>query len=329
MAHNIKQHDVVDATQPCWHGLETLCQTLDQETSRALRREIGERPIFFCNEEDGLYYPIEGYKEVWVPVNGGLTLNVAKDSYEIIQNTRVFEAVVNSLEGVDYEVTCIGTLDNWKRLFVSISLSQGQKYVINGDEFRMFLNIVTSHDGSLSLKFIDSTLRVVCQNTLNVALGEKRGRVNFTIKHTKGAEAKIERMEEAIDGLFQKRDEWYISAERLATIEMSPHQMAGFIAGTEYTSPEVGTRVRNRGREIARLAERGAGNKGETAYDLLNGYTDYWTHQANKSSKVSNFQSSDFGPAAQRKVQAFSLLSDDKARKETIERGTSILALMK
>ena len=45
-----------------------------------------------------------------------------------------------------------------------------QRYIIAGDEIEPYLVIMNSHDGSSGVKVAMTPIRVVCQNTLNLAL---------------------------------------------------------------------------------------------------------------------------------------------------------------
>ena len=319
--HGISKVDVVDATEGCWHRLETIHPFLDRTTIRAAR-PIEGRPIYTPDMQ-----PIPGWQEVIaVRPEGDVSIYVHKDSYQIIGNERILDVIDRGLVGVDYKITCVGTLCGWKKFFVSIDLDKGQTHVVNRDEFKSRLTFVTAHDGSMKAHALDSHTRTVCRNTVITALGEVRGAMDVSITHKGDVEAKLVGMEQQIETCFQKRDEFYTSQEYLATIPVDRQEARQIITGIVYPNAGAGSRIENRRDAILGYYAFGPGNNGETAYDLFNGFTQYWTHDCNKSSRSANMESSDFGTGAQKKREALTILLDAEKRNEMKEKGRAILA---
>jgi phage/plasmid-like protein (TIGR03299 family) len=81
--------------------------------------------------------------------------------------------------------------------------------VVKGDSIRPYILIAWSHDGSLKVTVGTTTVRVVCQNTLSMALSSK----GFSkVKHTSGMANRLET----------------VAKELLATIEETKRQAAQF-----------------------------------------------------------------------------------------------------
>ena len=320
MSHGILEHDTVKATEKCWHGLESIIPLISFPES-GLDWTVVANPI--CDMEGNRIY---GWNQITCN-DKPLTLQIATDSYEPIQNKRVFDAIENSLAGVNHRITCAGSLHNRRRIFISIDLDNDQPNMVGRDAFKSRLTFLTSHDGSMSFQMFDNETRVVCANTMNVAMSEKRNaNIRFNVKHTANAEAKIENMEKHIEQALTKRDTYYAQLQRLQSIEMSEQEQKAVIASTYIKKEDASTRALNRAREIIRLAKQGRGNRGETAYDVLNGSTEYWTHSAHKNDRVKNWVSSDFGTGAQRKTEMLYTLSNDAKRQEAIEHGRELVA---
>lgn len=66
----------------------------------------------------------------------------------------------------------------------------------SGDKIRKYILLTSSHDGSSTMIAKKVNTRVVCQNTLNVALGEHGE--SFKIRHTEGMTTKIEDAKRAL-----------------------------------------------------------------------------------------------------------------------------------
>ena len=94
-------------------------------------------------------------------------LGVVSDRYKVVQNADAFSFTDALLgEGVTYETA--GSLQNGRRTWILAKLPT--RYIISGDEITPYLVFMNSHDGSGSIKAAMTPIRVVCQNTLNLAL---------------------------------------------------------------------------------------------------------------------------------------------------------------
>ena len=94
-------------------------------------------------------------------------LGVVSDRYKVVQNADAFSFTDALLgEGVTYETA--GSLQNGRRIWILAKLPT--RYIISGDEITPYLVFMNSHDGSGSIKAAMTPIRVVCQNTLNLAL---------------------------------------------------------------------------------------------------------------------------------------------------------------
>ena len=91
----------------------------------------------------------------------------------------------------------------------------------------------------------------------------------------------------------------------------------------------MSTRSRNTVSELAELHVNGIANKGETEFDLLNAFTELYTHGGKeaKTSMGRRFASSEFGGNADSKADFYRLLTTGRdALPEIEERGKRLLA---
>ena len=114
-------------------------------------------------------------------------LGVVSDRYQVVQNEDAFAFTDELLgEGVKYETA--GALQGGKKTFILARLPQ--RYIIAGDEITPYFVIMNSHDGSCAIKAAMTPVRVVCQNTLNLAF--RTAKRTWTTKHTSNIMERID-----------------------------------------------------------------------------------------------------------------------------------------
>lgn len=151
-------------TKP-WHGLGTMVEKAP--TSEAalelagLDWQVVQKKLV---TDGGIEVP--GFKANLRETDNQV-LGVVSDRYKVVQNADAFSFTDALLgEGVTYETA--GSLQNGRRTWILAKLPA--RYIISGDEITPYLVFMNSHDGSGSIKAAMTPIRVVCQNTLNLAL---------------------------------------------------------------------------------------------------------------------------------------------------------------
>jgi phage/plasmid-like protein (TIGR03299 family) len=153
-----------------WHNLG-VCVEEALSSGEALEKsgldwKVLQRPIMTAT-----YDPIPGYKAN-IRDTDNRVLGVVTDRYKIVQNHEAF-AFVDALlgEGVRFETA--GSLYEGRKVWMLAKLPD--RYTLNGEEIEPYLVFTNSHDGNSSIRVAMTPIRVVCQNTLNLALsGAKR-----------------------------------------------------------------------------------------------------------------------------------------------------------
>lgn len=151
-------------TKP-WHGLGTMVEKAP--TSEAalelagLDWQVVQKKLV---TDGGIEVP--GFKANLRDTDNQV-LGVVSDRYKVVQNADAFSFTDALLgEGVTYETA--GSLQNGRRTWILAKLPT--RYIISGEEITPYLVFMNSHDGSGSIKAAMTPIRVVCQNTLNLAL---------------------------------------------------------------------------------------------------------------------------------------------------------------
>lgn len=152
-----------------WHGLgvcvENALNSKEALTASGLDWSVIQQPIM---TED--LTPIPGYKAN-IRDTDNRVLGVVSDRYRVVQNSEAF-AFTDALlgEGVKYETA--GSLQDGRKIWLLAKLPD--KYIIEGEQIEPYLVFSSSHDGSGAIKVAMTPIRVVCQNTLNLALGSAK-----------------------------------------------------------------------------------------------------------------------------------------------------------
>lgn len=152
-----------------WHGLGTRIEEAPNSAEAlklsGLDWSVIQQPIMTENS-----VPIPGYKANIRDMDNRV-LGVVSDRYRVVQNSEAF-AFTDALlgEGVKYETA--GSLQDGRKIWLLAKLPD--KYIIEGEQIEPYLVFSSSHDGSGAIKVAMTPIRVVCQNTLNLALGSAK-----------------------------------------------------------------------------------------------------------------------------------------------------------
>lgn len=167
-----------------WHGLGLVIE--DAPTSEDAIRLAGldwnvvQEDVF---TNDGLIVP--GYKAN-IRDKDRRVLGMVTNKYKVVQNSEAF-AFTDALlgEGVKYETA--GSLASGKRVWMLASLEDRK---ITDEIISPYLVFTNNHDGTGAVRVAISPIRVVCQNTLNLALSNAERQ--WSCSHMGNIEAKLE-----------------------------------------------------------------------------------------------------------------------------------------
>ena len=151
-----------------WHGLGTEVETAPTSAEAlklaGLDWTIEGKPIY-----DGQGKEIHGYKANTRSSDNAI-MGIVGSRYTIVQNEDAF-AFTDSLigEGVTYETA--GSLHGGRKIWL---LGKMPERYIAGDLFEPYICFINSHDGTGAVRSCMTPIRVVCNNTLNLALSSAK-----------------------------------------------------------------------------------------------------------------------------------------------------------
>lgn len=174
-----------------WHGLGTIVAEAPGSKEAlevaGLDWKVVQKRIYTGDQQ-----LIPGYRANVRDTDNKL-LGVVSDRYRVVQNEDAF-AFTDSLlgEGVRYETA--GSLQSGRRVWMLAKLPN--EYIILGEQISPYLVFCNSHDGSGAIKVAMTPIRVVCSNTLNLALDMAKR--CWTAKHTTNIADKLEEAKETL-----------------------------------------------------------------------------------------------------------------------------------
>jgi phage/plasmid-like protein (TIGR03299 family) len=170
-------------------------------------------------------------------------LGVVGERYKTLQNEELFSFGDNILDGGGRWETA-GSIKGGRQVFGSLALERETVLDPNGvsDKVKTYLLVNTSHDGSVAIQASITPVRVVCANTLNLAIGTgvgkwRNAKQSFKIRHTQTAEGKIAVAREALGLANTYMDEFDKMAQAMIETEITAKQFEEIIA-LAYPAPE-------------------------------------------------------------------------------------------
>ena len=293
MAANVESMFYVRETP--WHGLGVRVNeapaSKEALTASGLDWNVIQEPIYTETEE-----LIKGYKAN-VRDSDRRVLGVVTDCYKVIQNTEAF-AFTDSLlgEGVRYETA--GSLQGGRKVWLLAHMPH--EYIISGERISPYLLFSNTHDGSGAVKIALTPIRVVCNNTLNLALSAAKR--SWPMLHIGDIRGKIT---EAGDTLFRAESYMDELGKEFETLRMKKLTDKKVMEYIEVLLPAEEGSTPQQARNMKKLQEDmrlryfeapDLQDVGRNAYRFINAVSDFATH-AQPLRKTANYKENLFSIA--------------------------------
>jgi phage/plasmid-like protein (TIGR03299 family) len=273
-----------------------------------------------------------------VRTDTGAVLGVVGGQYRVFQNREAFD-FMDELVGEKlamYETA--GSLRGGRRVWMLAKIPRQLRVSGTDDVIEPYVLLANSHDGSMALRMVPTSVRVVCQNTLNLALG-RAGSTGVTIRHLDSLEDRVQEARENLGVILERVEHFQEEVDALAATSLSDAQAKTYFSEV-FDLPAPGRLLdrmldsqEDRGRFMKELLEAHAerterqkaadarllealmeGFHGETnclpgiegsAWAALNAVTDYADHEGRGAGTDSRLNSAWFGEANALKQRAF------------------------
>lgn len=189
MAHELSffgnEAEAFFALKPAWHGLGTVLDyapTSEAAIEAAhLDWRVSLEPL---RTTSGIDIP-DNFATVRSDTNQ--VLGVVSDKYKLVQNRQAFAFLDSLVENGDMVYESAGALKGGRVVWV-LGRMPTVDTIAEGDDSKRYVLFSTSHDGSAAIHAIPTSTRVVCANTLRVAIKGTGG----GIRHTGNVKSKLD-----------------------------------------------------------------------------------------------------------------------------------------
>ena len=269
------------ADTPAWHGHGVVvkgCQTTEEALRLAsLDWEVQTVPAFSENE-DGTYRKAS---KVYLNRRSdtGAVLGAVGNRYTVLQNREALEwmdAVVG--EGLALWNTA-GSLKGGQRVW-GLAQLPGDLEISEGDHLQKYVLISNTHDGTGAVTLMPTSVRVVCWNTLSLALSEGRRKTSTVrLKHLKGSlAARVDLAREALGLVNSAHEDFAATARQLQAAEINSQMLSDYFdLLVSYRSPKTQEKVKQELYEVFAKSTN-EGQFGATVWTAFNAATEYADH---------------------------------------------------
>lgn len=236
------ENGVFTDNRPAWHGMGIVVgdSHLTKERIFELVPEIASPVLqsadlfasYVVNDE--VLIAVTNESRANIRLLDGKVLGVVSPTYELVQNDEVFDLGEHIVEAGGLWKTA-GTLREGRQVWGLLEIPDAAK--IAGEEYQSMLLLTNSFDGSMGVKVLTTDIRVVCANTLAIALnGADR---SFSIRHTTNARLRLHEAKAALQLSYSYHEHMRVLGEELAKKKVTQGDVLAMIARVFPYTPEA------------------------------------------------------------------------------------------
>lgn len=312
MAHLVQQMAYVGQTP--WHELGNQLpprQPLEVWAKQAgMDWRICETPVRYMAEQAGAFGSIMTFEDQKVLYRSDTKapLSVVGGRYQVVQPREVLEFYRDLTEISGFELETAGVLKEGKK-FWALARTGKQTLLKGNDAVTGYILLATSCDGTLATTATPTTVRVVCNNTLSIALNGTSSAVRVPHSTTFDAQAVKRQLGIAVSGW----DTFMYRMKTLSERKVKSHESMNYflrvmcqVDGHADNQSLTNERALKKVQELYEGRGRGAelsAAKG-TAWGLLCAVTEFVDHERRARNQEYRLDSAWFGQGAGLKQRA-------------------------
>jgi phage/plasmid-like protein (TIGR03299 family) len=310
MAHLVST--MAYANETPWHGLGNQLpakQPLEVWLQAAgFDWTIKETDVLFnVAEGNGFHVKPHPDSKVLYRSDSFAPLSVVSNRYKVVQPAEVLEFYRDLVSAGGFELETAGVLKGGKKLWALARTGQ-EVMLKGGDHVKGYLLLATSCDGTLCTTAQFTSIRVVCNNTLQMAVGERGGAVK--VPHSTTFDPDLVKRELGIG--VSAWDAFMSSIKQMADRKVHKFEAMNFLVNVLGDRDLPLSEQKNEkalNNVYALFAGSGKGSDlaaaSGTAWGLLNAVTQYVDHEKRARSSDYRLDSAWFGQGASLKAVAF------------------------
>ncbi len=300
-----------------WHGLGTRLDgpaTAKEAIQAAnLDWKVSKTPVFTTVSGNRLVVPDTFAVVRHDPLHSPVLGVVSKD-YTPMQNDEAFgffDPIVGEHAAVYHTA---GALGQGERIWLLAKLP-GQIRVVGDDVADKYLLLANSHDGKGSIQVKSTSVRVVCQNTLTLALG---GTDSFRLIHTPDVKHRLKAAGQLLAQVRTRYDTMEQALQAMARISIDQARLQEYLTevfpDADPTDEAAVSRVKRSRQWSGYFFDQGRGNRlpgvTGTLWAAFNGVTELLDHRRTRQSPHQRLTSLWFGDNYRTKARAFALAEE-------------------
>ena len=259
-----------------WHRTNYVTVQDAMTSEEALRLAKLDFDVLQENVYDNQGIQVPGYRLNFKSDDRKL-LGLVTSRYKVIQNREAF-AFTDALIGPSCRYETAGSLNGYRTVWM---LAQLEPRTIMGDNFKNYLCFVNSFDGSSAMHVCITPIRVVCQNTLNLAL--RKARRKFSISHLGNIENKLQEADKTLklsEEYFTEVQEKYMELAKKKVTDTMFQSFLQQLFPIEEDDKESTKKLQQKKQDAVRKAYEvdDLANFTGTAYGVINAVSDMAAH---------------------------------------------------
>lgn len=190
MAHELTQRadgttEMAYVGDTPWHGLgQTLKPGAKIEewlTAAGMDWTIRRAPVHYHADRAATDMRKWDDKQVLLRSDTGAPLGIVSPDYNIVQPYEVLEFFRNLVDGQGFQLETAGTMFGGRRYWALAKMTEA--LIAGWDRIGGYMLLTTSADGSFASEARETSVRVVCNNTLSMAVAQNPGKHYVKINH--------------------------------------------------------------------------------------------------------------------------------------------------
>jgi phage/plasmid-like protein (TIGR03299 family) len=208
MSHEVEmingEGQMFTVKQKAWHGLGRVLAKAPETSKEAITLAgldwgVEKREVYWKTPDTGEFYRIPDRVSL-VRTSDQKPLSIVSDHYRVLQNSEAFEFFDPIIKEGKATYETAGSLCGGRVIWVMANLNRAIE-VVKGDEIRRYLLLSNSHGFNKSVQIMTCSTRVVCLNTLNMALASGGA---YGIWHQGNMKAEMDKVKELL-GFAEKK----------------------------------------------------------------------------------------------------------------------------